>query len=697
MDQATIQKVRNIGIVAHIDAGKTTTTERILFFTGMIHKLGEVHNGQAVMDFMKQEQERGITISSAAITTTWNNHQINIIDTPGHIDFTVEVERSLRVLDGIVMVFCAVGGVEPQSETVWHQADRYKVPRIAFVNKMDRTGADLFHTIEMMNEMLGANAVAFQMPIGEEENFEGIIDLVTMKATYYDGLQRVEKEIPENLLPKANELHDQLTQTLADYDDNLMEKYLNEEEITVADIVAAGRKAVTNNCITPVFCGSAFKNKGIQLLLDAVTLYLPSPIDRGGVRGVEVDDPEKTIARRPSPKEPFAALAFKIINDPYVGQQTFIRVYSGEAKAGSYVLNSTKGRRERVGRIMRIHAGERQDLTEIKAGDIAALIGMKATTTGDTLCAEDNPIIMESIFYPETVLDLRVEPADKKHREKLGIALNKIALEDPSIKVKFDDETEETIISGMGELHLEVVVDRLKTEHKVDVNVGEPAVAFRETITAEAQYDYKYKKQTGGKGQYAHIDFRLEPNPDGGIEFVNRIVGGHIPKEYIPGVEKGFREAAGKGLLAGFPMVDVKFVLIDGSYHEVDSSEMAFRICTQRALKEVIHKTKPRLLEPVMKIEINTPDEYMGDILADINRRRGKIETLRRFRKGSQKLNGTVPLKEMFGYASTLRTLSSGRASFSMEFLNYMQLPGNLEADIIAEHRAQQSGKVEKS
>ena len=564
MDQAMIQKIRNIGIVAHIDAGKTTTTERILFFTGMIHKLGEVHDGQAVMDFMKQEQERGITISSAAITTEWNNHHVNIIDTPGHIDFTLEVERSLRVLDGIVMVFCAVGGVEPQSETVWHQADRYKVPRIAFVNKMDRTGADLFHTIEMMNEMLGANALPFQMPIGEEANFEGIIDLVSMKATYYEGLQRVEKEIPENLLPKARELHDSMIATLADFDDNLMEKYIGEEEITVEDIIAAARSAVLGICITPVFCGSAFKNKGIQLLLDAVTDYLPSPIDRGIVPGTEVDDPEKTISRRPSTKRPFSALAFKIINDPYVGQQTFIRVYSGEAKAGSYVLNSTQGKRERVGRIMRIHAGERKELTEIKAGDIAALIGMKSTITGDTLCAEDDPIILERIHYPETVLDLRIEPEDKKFRDKLGMALNKISLEDPSFTAKVDQETEETIISGMGELHLEVIVDRLRTEHKVDVKVGEPAVAFRETITSEIRHVYKYKKQSGGRGQFAHIEFRLEPNPGGGIEFVSRVVGGHIPKEYIPGVEKGFRESATKGLLAGFPMVDMKFVLIDG-------------------------------------------------------------------------------------------------------------------------------------
>ena len=694
MDKSTIQKIRNIGIVAHIDAGKTTTTERILFFTGMIHRLGEVHEGQAVMDFMKQEQERGITISSAAITTEWLGHKINIIDTPGHIDFTLEVERSLRVLDSIVVVFDAVGGVEPQSETVWHQADKYKVPRIAFVNKMDRTGADMFRAVEMMNEMLGANAIPFQMPIGEEENFEGIIDLVKMKATFYDKLQRVEKDIPEDLLPKATELHDNMVTTLADFDDALMEKYLNEEEITSEDILNAARSAVMRICITPVFCGSAFKNKGIQLLLDAVVNYLPSPVDRGAVCGLDVNAPETTICRRPTTKEPFSALAFKIINDPFVGQQTFIRVYSGEIKAGSYIYNSTHSKRERAGRIMRIRANKRQDLDEILAGDIAAIIGLKATTTGDTLCAEDAPILLESIHYPETVLDLRIEPEDKKDREKLGMALSRIVLEDPSFTAKFDEETEETIISGMGELHLDIIVDRLKTEHKVNVKVGEPAVAFRETITMEIQDVYRYKKQTGGKGQFAHIEYRIEPNPGKGLEFTNNITGGRIPKEYIPGVEKGFRQSAEQGLLAGFPMIDIKFVLLDGSYHDVDSSEMAFRICTNRALKEVVHKARPQLLEPIMKIEINTPDEYMGDILADVNRRRGKIEKLRRFRKGSQKLNGTVPLREIFGYASTLRTLSSGRASFSIEFLDYRPLPQNLMEEVIAERQKQQEAKA---
>jgi elongation factor G len=685
MEQTTIHNIRNIGIVAHIDAGKTTTTERILFFTGMIHKLGEVHNGEAVMDFMKQEQERGITISSAAITTSWNKHQINVIDTPGHIDFTLEVERSLRVLDGIIMIFCAVGGVEPQSETVWHQADRYHVPRIAFINKMDRPGADMFQTINMMNETLGANAVAFQMPIGEEEKFEGIIDLVTMKATYYDGLQRVSRDIPKELMPRARELHDILITTLADYDDNLMSKYLDEEEITTDDIMQAARTAVLGICITPVFCGSAFKNKGVQLLLDAVVNYLPSPVDRGSVRGLDIHNHELTLTRRPSTKPPFSALAFKIINDPFVGQQTFIRVYSGELKAGSYILNSTSGKRERVGRIMRIRAGERLELPDIKAGDIAALIGLKATTTGNTLCDEDDPILLESIQYPETVLDLRIEAEDKKDRDRLGMALSRIALEDPSFTARFDDETEETIISGMGELHLDIIVDRLKTEHKVAVKVGQPAVAFRETIAKEHKHVYRYKKQTGGKGQFAHIEFRLEPNPGKGLEFDNHVSGGRIPREYIPGVEKGFREAAAKGLIAGFPMIDIKFVLLDGSYHEVDSSEMTFRICTVHAMKDIICKTGPLLLEPIMKIEINTPDEYMGDIIADINRRRGKIEKLRRFRKGSQKLNGTVPLKEMFGYASTIRTLSSGRASFSMEFLDYRPLPKTIEEAVIAE------------
>ncbi|MEW5924104.1 MAG: elongation factor G [Candidatus Zixiibacteriota bacterium] len=687
MDMSLIHKLRNIGIVAHIDAGKTTTTERILFFTGMIHRLGEVHDGTAVMDFMKQEQERGITISSAAITTEWNGHQINIIDTPGHIDFTLEVERSLRVLDGIVMVFCAVGGVEPQSETVWHQADRYKVPRIAFVNKMDRQGADLFHTVDSMNDMLGANAVLFQLPIGTEENFEGIIDLVNMTAVKYNGLERVSTEIPSELMDEAQKYRRIMIEKLADFDDVLMEKYLNEAEILIEDIKRAARHAVLNICITPVFCGSAFKNKGIQLLLDAVVDYLPSPTDRGIITGLDADNPDVTISRKPSDKEPFSALSFKIISDPYVGQQTFIRVYSGQLHAGSYIYNATKGKRERIGRIMRVRAADRQDVTDIKAGDICALIGLKYTTTGDTLCQEEHSILLENIHYPDTVLDMSIQPVSKNDRQKLAMALNKVALEDPSFKIRFDDETEETVISGMGELHLEIVVDRLKTEHKLEVVVGKPSVAYRETITAEVRHDYKYKKQTGGKGQFAHIIFRLEPNHGGGIEFVDHVKGGNIPREYIPAIQKGFYDTVEKGLMAGFPMVDMKFTLIDGSYHEVDSSDMAFRICTQQAMREIFHKAIPQLLEPVMKVEVNTPDEYMGDIIGDINRRRGKISSMRRYRKGSQKLNGTVPLMEMFGYASVLRTLSSGRANYSMEFLNYAPLPKTLEEKVIEDKK----------
>lgn len=686
MENSVITKIRNIGIVAHIDAGKTTTTERILFFTGITHKMGEVHNGQAVMDFMKQEQERGITITSAAITAKWKDHHINIIDTPGHIDFTLEVERSLRVLDGIVVVLSSVDGVEPQSETVWHQADRYKVPRIAFVNKMDRQGADLSNSITMMNEMLGANAIAYQIPIGNEEDFSGVIDLVEMKAITFNKLEQIEIEIPAELKKSAEEAREKLVEKLSDFNDKVMEKFLEGEEVTAEDIKTATRDAVLKLLITPVFCGTAFKNKGVRLLLDSVVDYLPSPIDRGIVLGFDINNPEVTLSRKPSWKRPFSALAFKIINDNFVGQQTFIRVYSGTLKTGNYIFNSTKDKRERVGRIMRIHANRRDDLSEIKAGDIAALIGTKFTSTGNTLCDEDDPIILENIHYPETVVDLRISPVTIKDRDKLGIALNKMTLEDPSFKVKYDHETEETVISGMGELHLEVIVDRLKNEHKVDVEVGEPSVAFRETITKESRHEYKFKKQTGGHGQFAHIDFRLEPNSGEGLEFINRIKGGNIPKEYIPAVEKGFRSVIEKGLVAGYPMVDLKFTLIDGSFHPVDSSEMAFRTCTEIAMREIIRKTAPRLLEPMMKIEINTPDDYMGEIIGDINRRRGHIENMRRFRKGSQKLSGQVPLMGVFGYASTLRTISSGRANYSIEFLKYSPLPQSI-AEVIIEER----------
>jgi elongation factor G len=676
-----------MGIVAHIDAGKTTTTERILFFTGVTHKVGEVHDGRAVMDFMKQEQERGITITSAAITTDWKNHQINIIDTPGHIDFTLEVERSLRVLDGIAMVFCAVGGVEPQSETVWHQADRYKVPRIAFINKMDRQGADMLQTIDMMNEMLGANAIAYQLPIGSEEDFEGMVDLVEMKAVTYDQLKEIVSDVPEELKEEALKRRDLIVEKLADFDENLMEKYLEEEEITADDIRQATRKAVLRLLITPVFCGTAFKNKGVRKLMDAVVDYLPSPIDRGIVLGYDTENPEVTISRKPSWKRPFSSLAFKIINDNFVGQQTFIRVYSGELKSGTYVYNSTKGKKERVGRIMRIHANDREEVDVLKAGDIGALIGTKFTTTGDTLCDEKNPILLENIHYPETVIDMKVSPITIKERDKLGIALNKMALEDPSFKVHYDDETEETVISGMGELHLDVIVDRLKTEHKVGVEVGKPAVAFRETVTGEIRHEFKFKKQTGGHGQYAHILFRVEPNEGKGLEFVDHVKGGNIPREFIPAVKKGFLSTMNKGLLAGYPMVDIRFTLIDGSFHPVDSSEMAFRTCTEQGLKEGVKKGVTQLLEPVMKIEVNTPDEYMGDIIGDVNRRRGQIDNMRRYRKGSQKLTGKVPLSEMFGYASVLRTISSGRANYSMEFLRYEPVPKSIEEEIVEERK----------
>lgn len=677
-----------MGIVAHIDAGKTTTTERMLFFSGITRKMGEVHDGQAVMDFMKQEQERGITISSAAISTIWKDHQVNIIDTPGHIDFTLEVERSLRVLDGIVMVFCGVGGVEPQSETVWHQADRYKVPRIAFINKLDRQGADVFQTCQLMNEMLGANAVLFQIPIGQEENFNGIIDLVSMKAVTYQKLDLNISDIPDELKSEAEKYRNQLLEKLADFNDDLMEKYLNDEEISENDISEAARDATLKLLITPVFIGSAFKNKGIQLLMDAVVDYLPSPIDRGIVIGYDTEDPQTTVSRKPSVKRPFSALAFKIINDSYVGQQTFIRVYSGELSSGSYIFNSTKRKKERVGRILRVHANERKEIKSLTAGDIGALIGMKVTSTGDTLCDEENSIFLENIQYPETVLDMKVEPESQKDRDKLSLALGKMSLEDPSFKVRFDPETSETVISGMGELHLEVVVDRLKTEHHVGIQVGVPAVAYRETITAETRHETKYKKQTGGKGQFAHIDFRIEPNPEKGLVFSNNIKGGNIPSEFIPAVKSAFEATMSKGLLAGFPMIDVHFVLIDGSFHPVDSSEMAFRACTELGIRESINKTNPLLLEPIMKIEINTPDEFMGEIIADVNRRRGKIANMRRYRKGSQKLSGRVPLKEMFGYASVLRTVSSGRANFSMEFFNYRPLPKPIQEKVMEEAKA---------
>ncbi len=680
-----ITKIRNIGIAAHIDAGKTTVTERILFFTGVKRKIGEVHDGQATMDFMKQEQERGITISSAAITCKWNEHQINIIDTPGHVDFTIEVERSMRVVDGLIALFSAVEGVEPQSETVWHQADRYKVPRIAFVNKMDRTGADFFDVVRQLNDMLDANAIPFQIPIGAENNFEGVIDLITRKAYKFTDRERIEVEIPDNYKEQVEKYREQLVEKLAEFDEELMEMYFEEQEISEEMLKKVARRATINLLLTPVFCGAAYKNKGIQLLLDAIVDYLPSPVDRGAVVGTDPDNPEKTHTRAPSKSEPFAALAFKIINDPYVGQQTFIRIFSGVVKKGMVLMNTRRGKTERIGRIMRIHAKERFDIEEAGPGEIVALIGLKVTKTGDTLSDPEHPILLEAIHVPTPVIELKIQPKTQKDQAKLGDALSKLANEDPSFQVRFDPETEETIIAGMGELHLEIIIDRLKEEFKVDVEVGEPAVAYRETITKEVVAQHKHVKQTGGRGQYAHTIMRLEPNPGKGYEFVDHIKGGVIPSEYIPSVDKGVRKTMEEGVLAGFPVVDVRVVLFDGGYHPVDSSDMAFQVCASQAFKKGFMDADPILLEPIMKIEINTPDEFIGDVVSDINKRRGKITAMRRFRKGSQKLVGFVPLKEMFGYATTLRNITRGRASYSMEFHQYEPLPPALQAKVIKE------------
>ena len=678
-----LNKLRNIGIAAHIDAGKTTVTERILFFTGVNRKMGEVHDGQATTDFMKQEQERGITIASAAISCSWKGHAINLIDTPGHVDFTVEVERSLRVLDGMIAVFCAVGGVEPQSETVWNQANRYKVPRIAFVNKMDRPGADFDDVVLHMNKYLDANAVPFQIPLGSEEAFEGMVDLVEMKAYTYEESETSVKAIPAEMMEQAQHAHQAMLEKLAEFDEEIFELYVEGKPVPVDRIKSAARHATLHMLITPVFCGAAYKNKGIDLLLDAVTDYLPSPIDIGAVVGQDLDDPEKTHSRCPSSKDPFSALAFKIIYDPFVGQQTFIRVFSGTLASGSGVLNSTKDKTERIGRIMRIHAKTREDVPEAGPGDIVALVGMKFTKTGDTLCDPDNPLSLESIHIPPPVIDLKVNPAKRGDRQKMGEALHKLASEDPSFTMRFDDETEETIISGMGELHLEIILDRLKEEFGVEVVVGEPSVAFREAITREAEANYKHVKQTGGKGQYAHVVLRIEPNEGKGYEFVDKIKGGAIPAEYVPSVDKGIRTTLEKGVLAGFPVVDVKVTLLDGTYHPVDSSDFAFQTCASIAFKQAFAKSGAILKEPVMKIEINSPDDYIGNVVGDLNKRRGRIESMRRHRKGSQKLNGFVPLMEMFGYATQLRNISSGRANYSMEFHQYMPITKSLQEEVL--------------
>ncbi len=683
-----LRHLRNIGIAAHIDAGKTTVTERILYFTGTNRKIGEVHDGQATMDFMKQEQERGITIASAAITCSWNDYQINIIDTPGHVDFTIEVERSLRVIDGMVALFCAVGGVEPQSETVWNQAYRYKVPRIAFINKMDRTGADFNEVVKQMNETLDANAIPFQLPVGSEDDFEGIIDLIELKAYVFKDNERLEVPIPPQYLDKAKEGRNYIVEKIAEVDDHVMELFLEDQEVPVDLLQKGARDATLKLMITPVFCGAAYKNKGIQLLLDAVTHYLPSPLDIGAVVGNDIADEEKQHTRCPSVKSPFTALAFKLIHDPYVGQQTFIRIYSGQLKSGVQLHNTTRDKFERTGRILRIHAKDREEITEAGPGEIVALIGMKYTKTGDTLCDPEHPLLLESINVPPSVIEQKITPKTRKDQEKMGEALHKLSNEDPSFTVRFDDETEETIISGMGELHLEIMVDRLLHEFNLEVNIGEPAVAYRETITTEADEDYRHAKQTGGKGQFAQTYIRIEPNEGLGYEFIDRVKGGNIPSEYIPSVDKGVRKTMERGILAGFPVVDVKVVLHDGKYHPVDSSDFAFQNCAAQCFKNAFLKASPILLEPVMKIEVNTPDDYIGDIVGNLNRRRGKIESMRRHRKGSQKLVGFVPLSEMFGYATSLRNLSSGRANFSMDFYKYLPVPKAIQDEVLKKVKA---------
>ena len=678
-----ISKLRNIGIAAHIDAGKTTVSERILFFTGVNRKVGETHDGQATMDFMKQEQERGITIASAAITAHWNDHQINLIDTPGHVDFTVEVERSLRVIDGMVAVFCAVGGVEPQSETVWNQADKYRVPRIAFVNKMDRTGADFNEVVAQMQKYLGANAVPLHLPIGAEATFEGMVDLVQMNSVRFIEKERIVGPIPEAMMEQAEAARRNLIEKVADIDDDVAELYLDDQEIPTDLLMGAIRKATIKLMMVPVLCGAAYKNKGIQLLLDAIVDYLPSPKDLGAVIAHDPYNEEKTCQRNPSENEPFAALAFKLINDPYVGQQTFIRIFSGKLVNGMSVYNTNKAKSERVGRIFRIKAKEREEIAEVGPGEIVALVGMKYTRTGDTLCDEKAPLMLENIHIPPAVIEMKVNLEDKKNRSKLSEALAKLCNEDPSFRAHFDEETEETIIAGMGELHLEIIVDRINTEFKVPVTVGAPSVSFRETITTPFECNYKYAKQTGGKGQYAHTVIRFEPNPGKGFEFVDVSKGGVVPKEYIPSVEKGLAAAMLKGPFAGYPVVDVKCVLVDGSSHPVDSSDMAFQLCAQMCFKQAFMKANPVLLEPMMKVEINTPDDYIGNVTGDVNKRRGRIENMRRFRKGSQKLDAFIPLMELFGYATALRNLTSGRANYSMVFYQYTPTPKDKQEEIV--------------
>ncbi|MGO9013936.1 MAG: elongation factor G [Dissulfurispiraceae bacterium] len=687
MARAGLEKTRNIGIMAHIDAGKTTTTERILYYTGVTYKIGEVHEGTAVMDWMVQEQERGITITSAATTCLWRDHVINIIDTPGHVDFTIEVERSLRVLDGAVAVFDAVAGVEPQSETVWRQANKYEVPRIAFMNKMDRVGADFFQSVESMVQRLGANPVPVQIPIGSEDKLRGSIDLVTMRAFLFDdetlGAKYVEDEIPAELAAKAKEFREKMIEALADVDEKIMDRYLSGEEIPAAEIRSALRRGTIEMKLTPVLCGSAFKNKGVQLLLDAIVDYLPSPLDVPPIVGKLPSDSTEVI-RKASDSEPFAALAFKIMADSFVGQLTFVRVYSGVLSAGSYVYNSTKDVKERIGRMVKMHANKREEIKEVRAGDIAAVVGLKSTLTGDTLCDEDNPVILESMEFPDPVISVAIEPKTKADQEKLSHSMVKLAQEDPSFRVSYNEETGQTIISGMGELHLEIIVDRLLREFKVGANVGKPQVAYKETIKGNARVEGKFVRQSGGRGQYGHIWIDLEPLERGqGFEFANKIVGGAIPREYVPAVEKGVKEAMVGGVLAGYPLVDAKVSLIDGSYHEVDSSEMAFKIAGSMALKDGAKKAQLILIEPIMSVEVVTPEEYMGDVIGDLNSRRGKIQSMEQ-RSGAQVIKAMVPLAEMFGYSTDLRSKTQGRATYTMQFSSYEEVPKNIMEGIVA-------------
>lgn len=681
-----IEKLRNIGIMAHIDAGKTTTTERILFYTGKVHRMGEVHDGSATMDFMEQERERGITITSAATTCEWKGYRINIIDTPGHVDFTVEVERSLRVLDGAVALFCAVGGVEPQSETVWRQADKFGVPRIAFINKMDRVGADFFNVIQMMKDRLAANPVPVQVPIGEGDMFTGVIDLINMKAVMYIedplGTKYDVFDIPKDLEAYAKENRTKLLEAVSDIDDTLLAKYLEGEKITEEEIKKVIRQATIKGSIVPVLCGSAFKNKGIQLLLDAVVDYLPSPADLPPIVGhhPHLND---LVTRNLTENEKFTALAFKIMSDPYVGRLTFFRVYSGKATAGSYVYNSTKEKKERLGRLLQMHANHRTDIDEVYAGDIAAAVGLKFTKTGDTLCDESDPIVLEKMEFPEPVIQIAIEPKTKADQDKLSEALNKLADEDPTFRVSVNEETGQTLIAGMGELHLEILVDRMKREFKVEANVGKPQVAYRETITKKVQAEGKFVRQTGGRGKYGHVWIEIEPNEKGkGYEFINKIVGGVVPKEYIPAVSAGIEEAMRNGVLAGYPVVDVKVTLFDGSYHEVDSDELSFRIAGSIAFKEAAKKANPVLLEPIMEVEVITPEEYLGDVMGDLNSRRGKIEGFSA-RKDAQVIRALVPLAEMFGYATVLRSMTQGRALYTMQFAFYQEVPKQIADQII--------------